>query len=92
MAPAWNCRARLPGNFRNAPATAAIQQGLVCAVGLCATLIFNDGRAPIDLGCIAKRVVTTAFVNYLRDDLANAAGGADISTFKYHASGTGARG
>jgi hypothetical protein len=62
---------------------------LVMRSRLCATLIFNDGRAPLDLGCIAKRVVTTAFVNYLRDDLANAAGGADISTFKYHASGTG---
>jgi hypothetical protein len=62
---------------------------LVLRSRLCATLIFKDGRAPLDLGCIAKRVVTTAFVNYLRDDLANAAGGADISTFKYHASGTG---
>jgi hypothetical protein len=64
--------------------------GYVRAYGtLNAKLIFSDGRAPIDLGLIAKRVVTTAFVNYLRDDLANAAGGADISTFKYHASGTG---
>jgi hypothetical protein len=43
----------------------------------------------VDLGCLGKRVVTTAFVNYLRDDLANAAGGADISTFKYHGCGTG---
>lgn len=45
-------------------------------------------RKIIDLGCVGRRVVTTAFVNYLRDDLANAAGGADISTFKYHECGT----
>jgi hypothetical protein len=43
----------------------------------------------LNLGCVGKRVVTTAFVNYLRDDLANASGGADISTFKYHECGTG---
>jgi hypothetical protein len=58
-----------------------------------AKLIVRREGAPapliVDLGCLAKRVVTTAFVNYLRDDLTNAAGGADISTFKYHASGTG---
>ena len=44
----------------------------------------------LDLGCVGKRLVTTAFINYLRDDLANAAGGADISSFKYHECGTGA--
>ena len=42
-----------------------------------------------DLGCLGSRVVTTAGVNYLRDDFANGAGGADISLFKYHACGTG---
>jgi hypothetical protein len=44
----------------------------------------------LDLGCLGKRVVTTAGVNYLRDDFANGAGGADVSLFKYHACGTGA--
>jgi hypothetical protein len=44
----------------------------------------------INLGCIGSRVVTTAGVNYLRDDFANGAGGADISLFKYHGCGTGA--
>lgn len=53
-----------------------------------AHVIRRNGKR-IDLGCLGKRVVTTAFVNYLRDDLANAAGGADISTFKYHGCGTG---
>lgn len=43
----------------------------------------------LDLGCVGKRIVTTAFINYLRDDLANAAGGADISNFRYHECGTG---
>lgn len=53
-----------------------------------ACVIKADGRR-IDLGCLGKRVVTTAFVNYLRDDLANGAGSADVSTFKYHGCGTG---
>lgn len=42
-----------------------------------------------DLGIISRRVVTTAGVNYMRDDFAAAAGAADITNFKYHASGTG---
>ena len=53
-----------------------------------ANVIKADGSV-LDLGCIGKRVVTTAGVNYLRDNLAAAAGGADISTFKYHGCGTG---
>lgn len=47
-------------------------------------------RKVLDLGCVGKRVVTTAGVNYLRDDFAAGAGAADISTFKYHGCGTGA--
>jgi hypothetical protein len=43
----------------------------------------------IDLGCLGRRVVTTAGVNYLRDDFAAGAGSADISNFKYHDSGIG---
>jgi hypothetical protein len=46
-------------------------------------------RKVLSLGVVGRRVVTTAFVNYLRDDLAAASGGADISTFKYHECGTG---
>lgn len=53
-----------------------------------AVIIRNDGTT-LDLGCVGKRVVTTAGVNYLRDDFAAGAGSADISTFKYHACGTG---
>lgn len=41
------------------------------------------------LGVISKRVVTTAFVNYLRDYMNAAAGAANISTFRYHECGTG---
>jgi len=53
-----------------------------------ATLIDKHGdRTP--LGIVSRRVVTTAFVNYLRDCMANGAGGADIKTFKYHDCGTG---
>jgi len=64
-------------------------RGWVKAYGtLDAVLIRHDGSV-LNLGCIGRRVVTTAFVNYLRDDLANAAGGADISNFKYHECGTG---
>lgn len=43
----------------------------------------------VDYGVVSRKSITTAFVNYLRDDLANAAGGADVSTFKYHECGTG---
>ncbi|OGC95813.1 MAG: hypothetical protein A2W25_15165 [candidate division Zixibacteria bacterium RBG_16_53_22] len=52
-----------------------------------AVILRGNGNR-VDLGCLGRRVVTTAFVNYLRDDLANAAGGADVSTFKYHECGT----
>lgn len=51
--------------------------------------IVHRNGSVLDLGCVGKRVVTTAFVNYLRDDLAAAAGAADISNFKYHECGTG---
>jgi len=53
-----------------------------------ACVIRADGST-LDLGCVGKRVVTTAGVNYLRDDFAAGAGSADISNFKYHACGTG---
>jgi len=53
-----------------------------------AHIIRADGSR-VDLGCVGSRVVTTAGVNYLRDDFAAGAGGADISSFKYHGCGTG---
>ena len=62
--------------------------GRIAAEGrLDAVLIRNGER--IDLGCLGRRVVTTAGVNYIRDDFANSAGGADVSLFKYHDSGIG---
>lgn len=49
---------------------------------------YHNGKA-IHLGLISTKVVTTAGVNYMRDDFNAAAGGADITNFKYHDSGTG---
>lgn len=51
-------------------------------------IIRADGTVQ-DIGCLGKRLVTNAFLNYLRDDLNNATGAADVSTFKYHECGTG---
>jgi hypothetical protein len=51
-----------------------------------ACVIRKDGSV-LDLGCVGKRVVTTAGVNYLRDEFAASAG--DIGNFKYHGCGTG---
>lgn len=42
-----------------------------------------------NFGIVGRRSITTAGVNYMRDDLSAAAGGADITNFKYHGSGTG---
>jgi hypothetical protein len=53
-----------------------------------AKVIRADG-SELSLGCIGKRVVTTAGVNYLRDTFAAHAGTADIQNFKFHACGTG---
>jgi len=55
---------------------------------LSAKVIRKNGRQ-INLGVIGRRVVTTAGVNFLRDDFNAAAGGADITNFKFHDSGTG---
>jgi hypothetical protein len=64
-------------------------EGRARAYGVLDAVVLRKDGSEVDLGCLGKRVVTTAFVNYLRDDLANAAGGADVSTFKYHGCGTG---
>lgn len=55
---------------------------------LSATLIRKDGSRK-DLGVISRRVVTTAGVNYMRDDFNGNAGGADITLLNFHDSGTG---
>lgn len=55
---------------------------------LCATIIRKDG-SNLPLGVISRRVVTTAGVNFLRDDFNSAAGGADASNINFHDSGTG---
>lgn len=68
---------------------AAGTEGRARAYGTLNIVIHRANGKKLDLGCVGKRVVTTAFVNYLRDDMANAAGAADISTFKYHECGTG---
>jgi hypothetical protein len=73
----------------------ALASALGAAEGRCrlygrldARIVRSDGTI-LNLGCIARRVVTTAGVNYMRDDFAAGAGSADISSFKYHGIGTG---
>lgn len=45
-------------------------------------------RREVNLGLLGSRVVTTAGVNYMRDDFNAATGSADITNMKFHASGT----
>jgi hypothetical protein len=52
-----------------------------------AVLLKADGRR-IDLGLLGRRVVTTAGVNFLRDDFN--AGSTEITSMNFHDSGTGA--
>jgi hypothetical protein len=63
-------------------------QGVVAIGRLYATVVHPDGHIAHH-GLISTALVTTAGVNYLRDDFAAGAGSADISTFKYHEAGTG---
>lgn len=62
--------------------------GRVRFLGELSAVVRRNGRE-VDLGVVSRRVVTTAGVNYLRDDFNAAAGGADIGNFNYHDSGTG---
>ena len=62
---------------------------LVFRGDLAATVFRKTGKI-INLGLLSRRVVTTAGVNYMRDDFNNATGGADITNFNWHDSGTGA--
>lgn len=61
----------------------------VRAYGELGAMVIRADGSVLDLGCVGRRVVTTAGVNYMRDDFAAAAGSADITNFKYHDSGTG---
>jgi hypothetical protein len=89
----------IEGAVARALSTALVGDGRVFSYGriraegrLDAVLIRKhaDGRVEhIDLGCLGRRVVTTAGVNYMRDDFAAGAGSADISNFKFHDSGIG---
>ena len=64
-------------------------EGFAKAFGTLDVVLIRANGQQLDLGCVGKRVVTTAFCNYLRDDLNNAAGAADVSTFRFHGCGTG---
>lgn len=59
---------------------------MVVQAELKAVLTRADGTV-IDLGVVGRRVVTTAFVNHLVDQLQASAG--QIASFKYHDCGTG---
>jgi hypothetical protein len=61
----------------------------IFGVGRLYVTVFRTGGKIENLGLVSTKVVTTAGVNYLRDDFAAGAGSADISTFKYHECGTG---
>jgi hypothetical protein len=58
---------------------------LIFESALKAVITKKDG-SKIDLGVIARRMVTTAGVNYLVDAFQNSV---EIENFKYHGSGTG---
>lgn len=53
------------------------------------SIIHADGQR-VDLGLASTRVVTTAGVRYICDDMNAGAGSADVSLFKFHGLGTGA--
>lgn len=55
---------------------------------LYASLITKDGDVK-HYGLVSTKVVTTAGVNYMRDDFNNNTGLADITNFNFHDSGTG---
>ncbi len=81
----WKARLRAwtLGTSTKVPGGFMVMEG-----ALSATVIKSNGKST-DLGVVCRRVVTTAGVNLLRDDMNNAAGGADISLVNFHDSGTG---
>jgi hypothetical protein len=68
-------------------------EGFVMMIGaLSARRLRRDARFNPKLdefGVVGRRVVTDAGVAYMRDDFNAAAGGADITNFKFHDCGTG---
>lgn len=69
--------------------TTPSSDGLVKFQGTLAAKVIKSSGKTKDYGTVSKRVVTTAGVNYLRDDFNAATGGADISLVNFHDSGTG---
>lgn len=65
------------------------RSGIITFKGELAAKVIRANGKIINLGRISRRVVTTAGVNYMRDDFNAATGGADITNFKFHDSGTG---
>lgn len=63
--------------------------GLVSYEGELRAVVRRSDGSIEDLGVLSRRVVTTAGVNYMRDDFNAATGSADITNFNYHACGTG---
>lgn len=63
--------------------------GMVSYTGELRAIIRKADGSIVDLGVLSRRVVTTAGVNYMRDDFNAATGSADITNFNYHACGTG---
>lgn len=68
--------------------TSNTSNGVVLQGTLSAVVVGPNGKTR-DLGVISKRVVTTAGVNFVRDDFNGGAGGADVSLINFHDSGTG---
>jgi hypothetical protein len=54
------------------------------------SVIRNSGAEAVDLGLASLRVVTTAGVRYIADDMNAASGSADATNLKFHGFGTGA--
>jgi hypothetical protein len=64
------------------------ESNVVELTGMLSARVFRANGRVQDLGVIARKKVTTAFVNHLVDSLQNQTA-TPIDTFKYHDSGTG---
>jgi len=62
--------------------------GVLVSHGSLYAVLIRADETRTDLGCVGKRVVTTAGINYLVDDWDG--GAATIDDFNFHDSGTGA--
>lgn len=80
-----NWRARARGIFLGT----THQVGSISYEGELRATVFRADGSVEELGVLSRRVVTTAGVNYMRDDFNAATGSADITNINYHASGTG---